>query len=89
MRTKEVIVRGKVQGVFFRKYTQQKAIAFGLKGWVKNLPDGSVQSLIIGTEAQLDQMVAWFHKGSPLSIVKEVIVKDAQLIDYAGFEILK
>ena len=65
--TKSVQVRieGKVQGVWFRAWTEKQARALALKGWVRNCPDGSVQALFSGPAAAVDQMVAACHGGAP------------------------
>lgn len=72
MKTYEIWVKGKVQGVFFRKYTQEKAAAIGLKGFVENLSDGRVHILATGNEGELNQLVEWCGTGSPEAIVKDV-----------------
>lgn len=69
-----VIVRGKVQGVFFRGYTQQEALAAGVTGWVRNLPDGSVEAVFEGEREAVERLVAWCRKGSPAARVTEVEV---------------
>lgn len=69
-----IIVEGRVQGVFFRDYTQKKGSKLGLAGWVRNQNNGSVEAVIEGDAAAVDQMIAWFHKGSPLSEVTKVMV---------------
>jgi acylphosphatase len=57
------VVRGYVQGVYFRAATQQTARALGLKGWVRNRPDGCVELVACGDAAQLDALEAWLAKG--------------------------
>ncbi|WP_334110259.1 acylphosphatase [Thermodesulfitimonas autotrophica] len=69
-----VIVRGKVQGVYFRGYTQQEALAAGVTGWVRNLPDGSVEAVFEGEREAVERLVAWCRKGSPAARVTEVEV---------------
>ncbi len=56
-------IRGRVQGVSFRYYTRQKAQQLGLFGWVKNLPDGSVEANICGEPAQVRAMQTWLKHG--------------------------
>lgn len=56
-------VSGRVQGVFFRASTRQQAQRLGLTGWAKNLPDGRVEVLACGEEAQLAQLRAWLRHG--------------------------
>ncbi len=69
----KIKVTGKVQGVWFRKYTQEKAQALNLKGFVRNEPDGSVYVEVENRdEARLKAFVQWLHQGSPLSKVEDV-----------------
>ena len=67
-----VVVRGRVQGVWFRASTREKAIELGLTGWVRNLPDGSVEAEFQGPAEQAEEMRQWLWTGSPLSSVTEV-----------------
>lgn len=73
----KIQVTGKVQGVFFRKYTKSKANELGLSGWVRNEPDGSVSILACGDEVRLNELVDWCHTGSPGSEVEKVITRKA------------
>ncbi|MBW2466907.1 MAG: acylphosphatase [Deltaproteobacteria bacterium] len=83
-----VVVEGRVQGVFFRAYTRDEAVKLGLAGWVKNRPDGTVEALVEGEKTAVDKMLAWFHQGSPYSIVKMVrATEEAPAGDLATFEI--
>lgn len=70
----KVIVKGRVQGVFFRAYTEDEARSRGLTGWVRNLPGGDVEALLCGEPGDVEQMTFWFKKGSPLSRVDEILV---------------
>ena len=65
-------VHGRVQGVFFRDYACREALRLGLKGWVRNLADGSVETECEGDAQQVDQFLAWLSEGSPLSLVAGV-----------------
>jgi acylphosphatase len=71
----KVIVKGIVQGVNFRYYTQRQAIRYNVTGWVRNLPDGSVAALFEGEEQDVEAMVQWCHHGPPSSQVTELIVQ--------------
>jgi acylphosphatase len=53
----EVLIRGRVQGVFFRGWTEEQAGRRGLSGWVRNNPDGTVSALFIGPRAAVDDML--------------------------------
>ena len=74
--TIHAIIKGRVQGVYFRDSTRQEAQRLGLRGWVRNLPDGTVEVLITGESSKVHQMTAWLHRGSPLSLVSEVTVTE-------------
>ena len=76
MKTVHVKIIGNVQGVFFRDYARRKAEELALIGWVKNMPDGSVESLISGNDEAIISMISWFHKGSPQSSVAKVIAEE-------------
>jgi acylphosphatase len=70
----QVLISGRVQGVFFRAHTRDEARARGLKGWVRNLPDGRVAALFEGDKAVIDTMLTWCHQGPPYAHVDEVQV---------------
>ena len=69
-----VIIEGRVQGVFFRHHTQETAFRLGLKGWVKNRRDGTVEALFEGDKDKVDQMIQWCHRGPSEARVKNVHV---------------
>lgn len=71
-----VLIKGRVQGVFFRAYTRDAAIEAGVAGWVRNLIDGRVEALFEGDQASVDRMIAWCRHGSPLSRVESVEVRE-------------
>ena len=66
------IVRGRVQGVNFRGYTNQKAAALGVTGWIRNLPDGTVETVAEGSEHALRAFLGWLQIGPPTSSVEAV-----------------
>ncbi len=72
MKCEKVWIRGRVQGVCFRYYAQMEAERLGIRGWVRNLPDGSVAALICGDEKQLAAMRAWLSHGPPMAQVEEI-----------------
>ena len=65
-----VRVRGVVQGVGFRHATVRQAHALGIRGWVANLDDGSVEAILQGTANQVDRMLSWLRHGPPAARVK-------------------
>jgi len=58
-----VRVEGLVQGVFYRATTQRQARALGLKGWVRNLPDGAVECLAEGEKGDVEELLRWLARG--------------------------
>jgi acylphosphatase len=69
-----LIISGRVQGVWFRAKTQKTAIALGVCGWVRNLPDGTVEALVEGRQDQVDALVAWCHQGPSMARVSDLKV---------------
>lgn len=65
-------IEGWVQGVFFRASTVEEAARLGLKGWVKNCPDGSVEVVAEGRKNQIDEIIQWCHRGPPGARVQNV-----------------
>ena len=88
LKTVAIEITGKVQGVFFRKYTLQTGRRLNLCGFVRNLTDGSVYVEATGSGLQLKELVAWCHKGSPLAVVKQVLVREISVIHKEPFQIL-
>lgn len=69
-----VLVSGRVQGVYYRSYTQDAARSLGVTGWVRNTMGGQVEAVFEGEEEAVRSMVEWCRKGSPRSIVDKVEV---------------
>ena len=57
------VIHGRVQGVFFRASTREEALRIGVGGWVRNLPDGSVEALFEGETLKVEEILGWCHKG--------------------------
>lgn len=72
------IVHGLVQGVFFREYTRRKAEELGLDGWVRNLPDQTVETVFQGETDKVNVMMQWLFIGSPQSAVSEVDIQEEE-----------
>lgn len=79
------VVRGYVQGVCFRAAAQQTARSLGLKGWVRNCPDGCVELVACGNAAQLDALEAWLAKGPPEARVTGVSREQVAESGHADF----
>lgn len=88
--SRRVLISGIVQGVWFRACTKDAAEDAGVKGWVRNLPDGKVEALFQGEPAKVQQAIDWCWKGSPGSRVDNVVVfKEEPSPDLRSFEITR
>ncbi|OIO46474.1 MAG: acylphosphatase [Parcubacteria group bacterium CG1_02_39_15] len=83
-----IFVSGRVQGVFFRAETHQKARQLGLTGWVKNLSDGRLEAVFEGKRVQIGQMLNWAKSGPPGAIVKDLdLIWEEYKAEFSQFEI--
>jgi acylphosphatase len=81
MASAKMIITGHVQGVFFRRAAAEQARLLGIKGWARNLADGSVEIVAEGTRSNLERFVEWARHGPPLARVEAV---DVQWGEYKG-----
>jgi acylphosphatase len=81
MKRKHLIVSGFVQGVGFRFYARHEALASKLTGFVRNLPDGSVEIEAQGTEEQLKRLVKWAKHGPQNAIVESCRQSDVEVVE--------
>ena len=84
---REVVVRGRVQGVFFRDSCRREAARHGVHGWVRNEPDGSVRAHLQGPADAVERLVEWMHAGPPSASVEGVEVRSAREAPVRGFEV--
>lgn len=80
-------ISGRVQGVYYRDSTQRKAKSLGVTGWVRNLPDGRVEVMACGEEAQVAALREWLWQGPPAAAVREVIAGETPWQDFENFAI--
>ena len=85
----EVLVSGRVQGVWFRAATREEARRLGLQGWVRNLPDGRVEALFEGDESALEGILAWCRVGPPGARVESVETSYGPAGGLEGFAIIR
>jgi len=78
------LVSGRVQGVFYRASTRQRAIELGVTGYARNLPDGRVEVLACGDPTAVAALCDWLWHGSPASQVTSVKVEEAGVPDPGG-----
>ena len=70
------IVTGRVQGVYYRYFTREEASRLGLAGWVKNLPDGSVEAQVQGSPDKIEALRARLRQGPPMAVVDAISEED-------------
>ncbi len=87
--TLSILVSGKVQGVFFRQATKEKANKSNISGEVRNTEDGKVAIIATGTPEQLEEFVQWCRQGPPKARVSGVDVKELPFKFFAGFNIIR
>jgi acylphosphatase len=85
----EVVVTGRVQGVFFRARTGDEAHRRGVAGWVRNDPDGTVAARFEGAADAVDAMVAWCRTGPPRASVEDVRTEVVEPDGATGFRVLE
>ncbi|MEC5146189.1 acylphosphatase [Chitinophaga sp. 212800010-3] len=85
---REIIVKGRVQGVGFRANAKRVADSMHVQGQVKNLLDGSVWIVAEATEQKMEDFIAWCKSGPATASVKEVIVTNGEVQHLEGFTIL-
>jgi len=84
-----IVVTGKVQGVFFRASTKAVADQMGIKGLVKNQKDGTVYIEAEGKPLMLDAFLDWCKEGPEKAVVEEVTVTEAEIKDFKNFDVVK
>jgi len=82
MRTRQIRVNGVVQGVGFRDALRDEALRLGVSGWVRNRVDGSVEALLQGDEAAVEQLLDWARRGPALARVEKLQEQPVE----AGFD---
>jgi acylphosphatase len=89
MPTIHLLIKGKVQGVFYRATAKDVAQALDLKGWVKNTKDGHVESVASGSEKALQQYIEWCRKGPEKAVVSSINVISIKEETFEDFRIIR
>lgn len=84
---RHLLIHGRVQGVVYRQNCRRRADRLGVHGWVRNLPDGSVEAHVQGAAEAVQELIDWAHQGPRRAEVSEVEVQDTDLADLHGFEV--
>jgi len=82
-----VVVNGRVQGVFFRDSTRQRAREQGVAGWVTNRSDGAVEAVLEGSPEDVDRVLRFVREGPPHAHVHDVDVREEEPEGLSGFRI--
>jgi acylphosphatase len=85
-RTVRLVVRGRVQGVYYRFSMVHEAVRVGVTGWVRNRSDGSVEAIVQGAPDRVDEVIAWARRGPRAAEVAGVDVSEAEG-EFASFEV--
>lgn len=84
---RKVHLYGRVQGVFFRQWAVHQARDLGVSGWVRNLPNGSVETYVTGDDQAVAAMVERLRQGPRDARVEDVSVEDAAIEEIEGFSV--
>jgi acylphosphatase len=87
-RRAHAVIRGRVQGVFFRGELRDRARSVGVAGWVRNNPDGSVEAALEGQREQVDLLLSWCRRGPSGAWVERVDVAWEDPRGEGGFAVL-
>ena len=82
-----MLVSGRVQGVYFRDTCRRLAERHGVSGWVRNLPDGTVEAVFEGPAAEVGRLVEWSRHGPELAVVRDVSVQAEPPEGISGFQV--
>ncbi|MBN2273390.1 MAG: acylphosphatase [Bacteroidales bacterium] len=84
---KNILIQGFVQGVGFRYSAVKAAHQFDIKGFVKNMQDGSVYIEAEGSESKVEEFIMWCHSGPPMAHIRSVSILDGPLMQFRHFKI--
>ncbi len=89
MKRARVSARGRVQGVFFRSEARDRARSLGLAGWIRNVPDGSVEAVFEGEDERVEALLTWCRRGPAGARVDEVEVTWEDPRGEASFRVIE
>ena len=87
LKGRRFVISGQVQGVFYRAGTKNFAKSLGISGWVRNLPDGKVETTAYGSREQLEQFESWLWQGPPTAQITGVRAEEVPVENIEDFEI--
>lgn len=86
MKRVKVKIHGLVQGVFYRANTRDKAKQIGVTGWVKNMPDNTVEAVFEGEADKVDEMIEWCKTGPPSAEVEKIEILENEQVEINSFK---
>ena len=89
MPTIHLLIKGKVQGVFFRATARKVAEQLLVTGWIKNTNAGDVEAMVTGTEEQLQRFSTWCKHGPENATVEEVVINKIAETSFSEFEVIR
>jgi acylphosphatase len=89
MKTANLIIKGKVQGVFYRQAAKEQAQKLGITGWIKNISEGRVEVMASGDEERLQDFIEWCHVGPRKADVTDVIVTPLSEQKFDEFTVIR
>lgn len=89
MPTVHLVIKGKVQGVFYRASAKDVADEIGIVGWVKNTEEGNVEIMAGGSKEQIEKLIEWCKKGPRRANVTDVLVTEVEEQSLKTFEVLR
>ncbi|MDQ3279753.1 MAG: acylphosphatase [Bacteroidota bacterium] len=89
MPTKHLLIKGKVQGVYYRATAKEVADTIGLTGWIRNTEEGGVEAVVTGAQYQLDDFLAWCRQGPSGAVVTGLEAKEMDEERFENFRIIR
>lgn len=89
MPTFHLLIKGKVQGVFYRATAKEEAERLGIKGWVRNTREGDVEAVASGDTERVERFIAWCRQGPPRAWVTDVEIAEMPEENFADFRVVR
>ena len=89
MKTVHLLIKGKVQGVFYRATAKVIAHEIGLKGWIKNTQEGNVEAIVSGDAEQVEKFIQWCRQGPARAEVTDIIITDKEYEQFEEFKVIR
>ena len=84
-----LLIKGKVQGVFYRATAKEEAERLGVTGWVRNTKEGCVEAVVSGTAEAVEQFIKWCRQGPPRAFVTDVEITETAEENFSEFKVIR